>query len=189
MTKLEHKRNALCNTPHYNHHTVTHLTQLGERLADSIYPMSNRAFAELWNISPVSVGRYIQGKQSPRIEDLAKFAQLTNTDLLWLIGGEHYAQKRWLQPTQFIECCTDDTMAPTLLINTPVVVETIMQDGIIPNGIYCLESAQGQVFRRLQWDEEKQGFWLRCDNLHFEPPFSQAPNIIGKVVGALTPVF
>ncbi len=188
MNKTEHKRRTLCDKQRYNHHHVIHLAQLGKRLADSIYPMSNRAFAELWEISPVSVGRYIQGKQSPRIEDLAKFAQLTDTDLLWLIGGEHYAQTRWLQPNQFVELCIDDAMSPTLTINAPVVLETVTPNDAIPNGIYCLESTQGRIFRRLQWDEEKQGFWLRCDNHHFEPRFSQAPDLVGKVVATLAPV-
>lgn len=188
MDKPSHKRITILHNLHYDINTMSQLSRLGERLASSIFPISQRTFAELWGLSPVSVGRYIKGEQSPRIKDLARFSELTNTDLLWLIAGEHYAQKRWLKSNQFIKLCIDDTMAPTLSSNTPVALETIDQNTPMSNGVYALKNTQGYTFRRLQWDEEKQGFWLHCDNKKFETQFCQAPTIIGKVTSALTPI-
>ncbi|HBB9944292.1 S24/S26 family peptidase [Vibrio parahaemolyticus] len=116
-------------------------------------------------------------------------ADLTNTNLFWLLSGQHYTQTDWLTANQSVEMCSDNSMSPTINEHTPVVIEMVNVHHLpIVNNIYCLESSQGRIFRRLQWDEEKQGFWLRCDNLHFEPQFSQTPNIVGKVIGALTPV-
>ncbi|MEZ8822606.1 MULTISPECIES: S24 family peptidase [Vibrio] len=108
--------------------------------------------------------------------------------MLWIITGQNYTQANWLTPNQSIEICRDNSMTPTFTELTPVIIETIKTEQPIHNGVYCIGVTQGIAFRRLQWDEERQGFWLRCDNLHFEPQFSQAPNVIGKVVGAVMPV-
>jgi hypothetical protein len=108
---------------------------------------------------------------------------------MWLIAGEHYAQRRWLKSNQFIEICPDNTMAPTIHIGAPVILETICTEWPVPDGIYCLKTAQGNVFRRLQWNEEKQGFWLRCDNEKFEPQFNEKPDVIGKVCAVMQPVY
>lgn len=184
---MKQKRHTTKPKP-YDTAVTPEVNQLGCRLASVIQPMSQRAFSDIWGMSPVSVGRYIRGQQSPRIGDLMTFAQLTDTDLLWLIAGEHYAQQRWLQSNQCVELCLDDAMSPTLSINTPVVLEKLTPDSHLPNGIYCLESSQGRIFRRLQWDEEKQGFWLLCDNERFKPQLCQSPQVVGKAISALSPI-
>ncbi|PCD85518.1 hypothetical protein COR52_26290 [Vibrio mediterranei] len=186
MNIMKHTRSTRETPLPYSLFTESQLQSLGERLSLSISPISQRSFAKIWGLSPVSLGRYINGTQSPRIDDLARFAKITNTDLMWLIAGEQYAQRRWLQSNQFIEICPDNTMAPTINVDAPVVLETIRTEWPVPDGVYCVENAQGNVFRRLQWDEEKQGFWLRCDNPHFEPQFAEHPSLIGKAVGAVT---
>ncbi len=163
-------------------------TQLGGRLKSALNGLSQRELARLSGLSHITVGAYISGKQYPRINDLTNFAKITDTDLVWLITGQHYSQTDWLHTNQSIEICPDHCMAPTIEAKTPVLVETLNIDWPIPNGLYCIESTQGRIFRRLQWDEDKQGFWLRCDNRHFEPEFTQAPAIVGKVISALTPI-
>lgn len=164
------------------------ITLLGNRLRVALKDLSQRELAKSCGLSHITIGAYINGKQYPRINDLANFANVTNTDLVWLITGQRYTEAHWLTSKQSIELCPDNCMIPTITPQTPVLIEVLDVDWPIPNGVYCLESAQGRIVRRLQWDEEKQGFWLRCDNLHFEPQFDQTPNIIGKVVGALAPV-
>ncbi|MBE8574107.1 helix-turn-helix domain-containing protein [Vibrio sp. OPT18] len=178
---MNHKRSI---AP-YNPYIADELRALGKRIEEVIQPMSQRAFAEIWGIAPVSVGRYIHGKHSPRIEDLNTLAQLTDVDLLWLVAGEHYSQSRWLQSNQNIKICLDDCMFPTLTAEQAVVISQRQENDTIEDGVYCLATRQGYTFRRLLWDEEKQGFWLICDNTNFEPHFNRKPNIIGKVSSAL----
>ncbi len=181
---MNHKR----STPPYSPCTANELSSLGKRIEEVIHPMSQRAFAKIWGIAPVSVGRYIQGKHSPRIEDLNSLAKLADVDLLWLIAGEHYAQSRWLQSDQCIKICLDDGMFPTLSAQQVVVISLRQESNAIEDGVYCLETTQGHTFRRLQWDEEKQGFWVKCDNPNFETFFQTHPKMIGKVISALTAI-
>ncbi|MGR4021630.1 S24/S26 family peptidase [Vibrio harveyi] len=115
-------------------------------------------------------------------------AQLANEDILWLLTGQNYTDNHWLQSNQCVELCLDDAMSPTLSINTPVVLEKLTPDSHLPDGIYCLESSQGRIFRRLQWDEEKQGFWLLCDNERYKPQLYQSPQVVGKAISALSPI-
>ncbi|MBE8574121.1 S24/S26 family peptidase [Vibrio sp. OPT18] len=115
-------------------------------------------------------------------------AELTDTNLLWLITGQNYTQTPWLQAEHSIVTCLDDTMYPTLLKQTPVIIELHNSDHSITDGLYCLENSLGQFFRRIQWDEEKQGFWLICDNAKFEKQFCNTPIVIGKVISTLKPV-
>lgn len=165
------------------------LSTLGERIRIAIAPTSQRAFAKTWKGSFVTLNHYINGKSIPGIHDLIEIANLTNTDLLWLLTGQYYSQTDWLTANQSVEICSDNSMSPTINEHTPVVIETVnIKLPSVVNNVYCLESSQGRIFRRLQWDEEKQGFWLRCDNHHFEQQFNQAPNIVGKVVRAFAPV-
>ncbi|GBL02610.1 bacteriophage CI repressor [Vibrio harveyi] len=163
---------------------------LGERLRIAIAPMSQRAFAKAWKGagSFVSINNYVNGKSTPGIHDLIAIAQLANEDILWLLTGQNYTDNHWLQSNQCVELCLDDAMSPTLSINTPVVLEKLTPDSHLPNGIYCLESSQGRIFRRLQWDEEKQGFWLLCDNERYKPQLCQSPQVVGKAISALSPI-
>lgn len=163
-------------------------TSLGERLQLALGSMSQRELARAWGGSSATINTYVNDKKYPRIHDLEQFAKITDTDFVWLITGQYYSQANWLAQNQSVEICPDNSMTPTINIQSPVVIETVDTSQSIHNGIYCIESSQGRIFRRLQWDEDKQGFWLRCDNRHFEPQFTQTPSIVGRVVSALAPV-
>lgn len=166
------------------------LTSLGDRIKTAIIPTSQRSFAKVWKKSFVTLNHYITGRSTPSINDLIDIAQLTNTDFLWLLTGHHYTQNQsnWLKSKQFIELCPDGSMIPTLFPNVPVLLEAMYSNETIVDGLYCLESSKGKIFRRLQWDEEQQGYWLLCDNALFLPRLSKTPQIVGKVLGAMTPI-
>lgn len=171
-----------------DHKNRDYLLHFCDRLKASLKDLSQNELAKRWGFSSMAVGCYINGKQYPRVHDLVKFAQITDTDLIWLMTGHHYSQTDWLSPEQSVVVCPDNSMAPTLNAHTPVIIEPLTTDWPVPDGVYCLSSAQGPIFRRLQWHEDKQGFWLRCDNPLFELTFTPMPAIIGRVTHALSSV-
>ena len=173
------------------HHTpkreYLNIKQFGDRLRHAIQPMSQKDFAQHWGGSVMSINNYVQGKRYPSINVIVEFAQLTNTDFLWLLTGEHYTQTPWLKSNQFVATCPDHSMAPTLMSQSPIIVDLIENEAHF-NGVYLIRTLTGDSFRRLQWSEKRQSYRVLCDNPLFKTDFDRHPFVIGKVCSALQAV-
>lgn len=65
-------------------------TGIGERLKNAIKTSnySQKELSAIMRISEDSITRYIQEKQSPKIETLAMICEILNISIIWLLTGK-----------------------------------------------------------------------------------------------------
>ncbi|PLS41491.1 helix-turn-helix domain-containing protein [Carnobacterium maltaromaticum] len=163
------------------------VNNIAQRLQHALGSQSVTDIANQTGLSRATINQYLNAKNLPSLDRLAVLAKATNHSLKWLLFGDIEEAKI---ADKYRLVVSDDVMSPHIEKRAQIEYEALPLQGnrVLGDGIYVIATAQGNVVRRLQWQESNQEYVVFGDNPIYPKQNMKQVNVIGKVTAALTPL-
>lgn len=134
----------------------------------------------------------------PNLPRLAAIAHECDVSLQWLLFGDVEPAKA---PTGLKDIklkekvkafkVLDDVMSPTVAALSVVQYKPLKpqpKSKIFADGLYIINTKQGDIFRRIQWQDNDECYLVFGDNPKYTPQLIKSLHVIGKVISMITPI-
>ncbi|MGR5187315.1 helix-turn-helix domain-containing protein [Photobacterium damselae] len=169
-----------------------------ERLHAIISQQKLQQLSQTTGIKAATLSQYKARKAHPSLPRLAAIAHESGVSLQWLLFGDVEPAKA---PTGLKEIelkerrkefkVNDDVMAPTVAPLSIVQYQPLKpqpKSKIFSDGLYIINTKQGEVLRRIQWQDNDECYLVFGDNPQYKSQLIKTLQVIGKVTAIMVPV-
>jgi transcriptional regulator with XRE-family HTH domain len=165
------------------------------------YVLSQQSFSKLsekTGIKASTLSQYNADIAHPSLPRLAAIAHECDVSLQWLLFGDVEPAKA---PTGLKDIklkekvkafkVLDDVMSPTVAALSVVQYKPLKpqpKSKIFADGLYIINTKQGDIFRRIQWQDNDECYLVFGDNPKYTPQLIKSLHVIGKVISMITPI-
>lgn len=174
------------------------LGSYGNRLKHVLAQQSFVKLANKTGMKSDTLRQYNAGIAHPSLPRLAAIAHECNVSLQWLLFGDVEPAKA---PTGLKDIklkekvktfkVLDDVMSPTVAALSVVQYKPLKpqpKSKIFADGLYIINTKQGDIFRRIQWQDNDECYLVFGDNPKYKPQLIKSLHVIGKVISMITPI-
>ncbi|HIF9266858.1 TPA: helix-turn-helix domain-containing protein [Photobacterium damselae] len=168
------------------------------RLKHALAQQSFVKLADKTGMKSDTLRQYNAEVAHPSLPRLAAIAHESGVSLQWLLFGDVEPAKAptGLKDIKLKErvkefTVLDDVMSPTLAVSSVVQYKPLKpqpKSKIFSDGLYIISTKQGEVLRRIQWQDNDECYLVFGDNHQYQPQLIKSLQVIGKVTAMYTPL-
>ncbi len=165
------------------------------------YALAQQSFSELSDktgIKASTLSQYNAEITHPSLPRLAAIAHECGVPLQWLLFGDVEPAEapqglKEVKPKDSIKHhrVPDDVMSPTIAPLTYVQYKPLRpqpKSKVFTDGLYIIQTKQGEVVRRIQWLDDDECYCVFGDNPNYQPQRMKTLHVVGKVTSIVVPI-